>query len=272
MSSFTDHEHEWALRDTLYWLQVTPATREAEFEYGQYQYRLKDYREAVAWYRRAVEKSFIPAMYKLAYCLRHQLGCRSCDKEAIRLFQQVVECDEQKSDEPEACYRLGMCYTYGYGVGPDETKGMHYFSRIKETNADAWYEIGLGFLTGKGEYAQDRQKAEQCFRQAYDGFCEEAVFTLFTMFTGPFDAFPYIREIKEAYSFKLGRLLRVAELKPCEEYWTRLADFYQQGYPGDTGEKLDKFHRLARKYYRKAGESRVEQSITENNYSKFART
>jgi TPR repeat protein len=249
LSIYTDREHEKGLEETLYWLEKEPVTREEKYAYGEYQYSLKDYREAVVWYKKSAEESYTPAMYKLAYCMRHNLGICSDYEVEIELFKQVIVQDE-KQKNAEAKYRLGMCHTYGYGTKADERKGASYFQQIEDENADALYEIGLIYKEGKGGYQVDKKKAEQYLERAYDGFCENAIFTLFDMFEGDFEHFLYIREIKEAYSFKIGRLMRVAELKPCSEYLTRLADFYNQGYPGDTGEKLERFRRKAEKYYK----------------------
>lgn len=257
LSIYTDREHEKALEETLYWLDKEPVTKEEKYAYGEYQYNLKDYRKAVVWYKKSAEESYSPAMYKLAYCMRHNLGICSDNKVENQLFKQAIAKDE-KQQNIEAKYRLGMCYTYGYGTEINEEKGASYFQQIENENAKALYEIALMYKDGKGEYSVDKEKAEQYLRKAYDGFCEDAIFTLFYMFHGEFSDFPYIREIKEAYSFKLGRLMRVAELKPCREHLNRLADFYQQGYPGDTGEKLESFQRKAQKYYKKAGESDVK--------------
>jgi FOG: TPR repeat, SEL1 subfamily len=257
MSGYTDYEHERALAETLYWAAKQPATCEEQYEYGEYHYRLKDYREAVVWYKMAAQAFYIPAVYKLAYCRRYNLGTGSDAGEEAALFRLVLKHDEQENNAP-AWYRLGMCLTYGFGTPADERAAVSYFNQAITENSEALYELGLYYRDGKGDRPVDPARAAAYFRAAYDGFCEEAIFALFAMHTGDFAAFPYRREIREAYSFKLGRLLRVAELNPCAEYLNRLAAFYRRGYPGDSGEKLAKFQRLAEFYYKKAGESHVE--------------
>lgn len=257
LSLYTDREHERALNETLYWIGRTPFTKEEKYDYGEYQYRLKDYKEAVKWYRESSEQLYIPAMYKLAYCIRHNLGIFSDKDEETMLFRKVIAHDKEV-DDVQAKYRLGMCYTYGYGTEIDEENGILYFTKAKDGSIDALYEIGMFYKEGKAGYDVDKKKAEEYFRKAYDGFCENAIFEIFDMHDGEFSEFPYTREIKEGYSFKLGRLIRVAELKPCKEYFNRLAAFYENGYPGDMGEKLERFHRRAQKYYRKASDIDVE--------------
>lgn len=256
LSLYTDREHERALSETLYWRNKKPLTKEEEYEYGEYEFRLKDYKEAVKWYEKAAEKSYIPAMYKLAYCMKNNLGTFSNIHKEEALFKEVILRDLEV-ESVEGNYRLGMCYTYGYGIEADEKRGALYFSKA-ENFIDAIYEIGVIYKEGKGGYSVDKKKAEDYFCMAYDGFYEDAIFKIFEMYTGEFEKFPYIREIKEAYSFKLGRLIRASELKPSKEYLKRLADFYKKGHPGDTGEKLEKFQRIAEKYYRKVENTYVE--------------
>jgi len=250
MSAYTDFAHELALQETLCWTDKVPQTPQEFFEYGEYRYRLADYREATEAYLKASVLESIPARFKLAYCMHLGLGCDGGD--AQRLFQSVVRHD-LNSFNPTALYQLGMCYTYGYGIEQDEKQGISFFWQLKDTSAEAQYEIGLFYRDGKGDLPCDKSVAEQWLRTAYDGFCEEAIFALFELYDCDFEQFPYQREIKEGYSFRLGRLMRAAERNPCSEYLMRLADFYHLGYPGDIGEKQDKFKKLAQKYYRKAG-------------------
>lgn len=257
MSTYTDREHEKALKETLYWMSKEPITKEEKYYYGEYQYNLKDYIEAVVWYKKSAEEFYIPAMYKLAYCMRNNLGIYSDYEIENELFKKVIN-EDKKHVQTESIYRLGMCYNYGYGVESDHKKAVSYFRKIENESAAAMYELGLIYRDGKVGYAVNKEKARQYLRKAYDGFYEDAIFALFYMFEGEFSHFPYIREIKEAYSFKLGQLMRVAELNPCREYILRLADFYYRGYPGDTGEKLERFRSKAQKYYKKVGISNVK--------------
>lgn len=294
MSFYTDREHERGVSETLYWMKKTPKCPSEKYEYGEYQYRLKDYREAVKFYRQSAEEGYIPAMYKLAYCMRNQLGSISNIDEENELFKKVILHDKEviinyyvytelaseytaydsnteeitydefeyvqqnlKLKYCDANYRMGMCYSYGYGLEKNEKQGIIYFKRAKEYNVDALYEIGKFYKEGKAGYIQENKKAEEYFIKAYYGFCEEAIFEIFNMYKGDFNKFKYIREIKEAYSFKLGRLIRVAELKENKEYFNRLAKFYENGYPGDTGERLERFKDKAKKYYKKEVECDV---------------
>jgi len=249
MSEYTDREHKRVLLETLYWQAHEPTTIKEQYAYGAYQYRLYDYKEAVKWFSLAAKENSIPAIYKLAYCAQYGLGMGRDEKQAENLFFKIFEVPSNLEDL-EQSYRIGMCFAYGYGVAVDSRQAMRYF-RQAGNFPEALYQIGLMHRDGRAGAKLEKQAAEY-FREAYDGFCEEAIFALFSLFEGDFAAFPYIREIKEAYSFKLGRLLRAAELNPCREYLMRLGDFYRQGYPGDGPEGINKFQRLAEKYYKAA--------------------
>jgi TPR repeat protein len=250
MSEYTDREHKRVLLETLHWQTHEPITIKEQYAYGAYQYRLYDYKEAVKWFSLAAKENSIPAIYKLAYCAQYGLGMKRDEKQAENLFLKVLEVPENVEDL-EQSYRIGMCFAYGYGVEADARRAVKYF-RQAENFPEALYQIGLMHRDGRVGAKMDKQAAAEYFRKAYDGFCEEAIFALFALFEGDFAAFPYVREIKEAYSFKLGRLLRAAELDPCSEYLVRLGDFYRQGYPGDGPIGFKKFQCLAEKYYKAA--------------------
>lgn len=249
MSIYTDTAHEKALEQTLFWQAMKPVSREDFFAYAQYYFSLKDYKEAVFWYKKAAALNYIPAVYALAYCMRYELGCVSNAEEEALLFGRVLEAN-QTSDF--SAYHMGMCFTYGYGTAVDEEKGFQYFRQAEHEVYEAMYELGLFYKMGKGSIRKDLAKSTVFFHKAYDGGCEEAIFELYAIYDGDFKDFPYQRDLRQAYAFKLGRLLRVAELKPCREYLQRVADFYRAGFPGDTEENIQKFLRFANEYQQKA--------------------
>lgn len=249
MSIYTDTVHEKALEQTLFLQAMKPVSREDFFAYAQYYFSLKDYKEAVIWYKKAVGLNYIPAMYALAYCMRYELGCASNAEEEALLFGRVLEANHTSDF---SAYHMGMCFTYGYGIAVDEEKGFQYFRQAEHEVYEAMYELGLFYKVGKGSIRKDLAKATAFFRKACDGGCEESIFELYAIYDGDFKDFPYQRELRQAYAFKLGRLLRVAELKPCREYLQRVADFYRVGFPDDTEENIQKFLRFANKYQQKA--------------------
>lgn len=252
MSTYTDQEHDIALRDTLYWQGRTIDTTEKMYGYAEYLYRLKDYETAAVWYEKAAIDGFFPAMYKLALGWRRGLIETKNEAQVQKYFVNALAYFRQKPDSPENCYTIGICLRYGYGVFPEERKAFEYFNCAEDNCASALYEVGLYYRDGIAGVQQDKEKAKLCFRRAYDGHYEDAIFALFLMHKGPFEEFPYIREIKEAYSFKLGQLMRIAEVKPSYGSLKRLAAFYRQGFPGDAGAAFENFQKKADSYEKKA--------------------
>lgn len=251
MSVYTDRSHEAALRQTLYWQAKKPETSAEIFQYGEYLFGLKDYRNAVLQYVKAAKLRNISAMYTLAYCMKMQQGCAANPVEEARLFREVIE-NDLLSNEKKAAYRLGMCYTYGFGTAIDMGKGFSYFQKISATDGHAMYELGLFYKLGKNGMVVDLEQAEKYFRQAYDADCEQAIFDLYEVYSEEFSNFPYKRELTQAYAFKLGRLLRVAEVNPSKDALNRLAEFYQKGFPGDDLVNIKKFRGLADSYRQQA--------------------
>jgi len=249
MSLYTDTAHEKALEQTLFWQATKPVSKEDFFVYAQYYFSLKDYQEAVIWYKKAAALYYIPAIYELAYCMRHELGCSSNAEEEAILFGRVLEANKTSDF---SAYHMGMCFTYGYGTAVDEGKGFQYFRQAEHEVYEAMYELGLFYKMGKGNVRKDLAKATTFFRRAYEGGVEEAIFELYDSYDGELKDFPDQRDLKQAYAFKLGRLLRVAELKPCREYLQRVAKFYRAGFSGDTEESVQKFLRFAKEYEKKA--------------------
>jgi tetratricopeptide (TPR) repeat protein len=244
ISRFTDNAHEKAIQRTLYWQHRIPSTREETYGYATYLYELKDYREAVRWYEKAAAEGHVPAMYMLAYCMRNGYGRCSDREEEHSLFGRAMAGDIHSMDA-RAQYRLGMCYTYGYGVIKDERKGTAFFQQAQHLNGYALHQMGLAYRDGREDLPVNRQQAEVLLRKAYDLYCEEAIFDLFDLYSGHRETFPYQQELKEAWSFRLGQLIRVTELTPCDEYRKRLSEFYLKGFPGDSADNNQKWERLA---------------------------
>ncbi|HWR41411.1 MAG TPA: hypothetical protein VN611_18110 [Patescibacteria group bacterium] len=262
MSHFTDHAHEQALQETLHWLDAPPQTPAQQYEYADFQHRLKDYVEAARHFRQAAQSGHVPAQYRFAICLQQGLGLPADRAAAEHWFRQAATAEKENTDAG-SLYRRAMCLTYGWGQAVDAEAGHAVFLQLGDSHPEALYELGISYQIGRGSVTADRSQAARYFRAAYDRLCEEAIFRLYEVFDGPFSRFPYARELTEAFSFHLGQLMRVAELSPGADSLTRLADFYQRGYPGDSPEQTAKFRRLAQKHYRRA------QKFTENRYTLY---
>ncbi len=258
MSRLTDAAHQRGLKETLRWANENSVTPEDAYAHGVYCEELRHEQEAVKWYKKSADAHYVPAMFRLAYCYKKGLGVvqtTKTDAEADRLFKKVIEHDK-KNNGADVQYRLGMCYTYGWGTPTDEAAGWHWLNLSAENegniNGDALYELSLYYRDGKAGLKADKQMAEYILHKAYEAHCGAAIFELWNLHEGPFSTFPYKRELTEACCFELGRLLRVAEAYPNQSYYMRVADYYRQGFPGDGKENREKFQELAKLYETKA--------------------
>ncbi|MFA9378416.1 MAG: tetratricopeptide repeat protein [Lachnotalea sp.] len=249
MSNYTDLEHEKALENTLYWQSGTIKTPVQGYEFGRYQERLKDYKEAACWYLYASDNGYIPASYSYVICVMKQLGISDQNEDIHQLLPVMFDYYQEKKETPEDYYRLGMLYKMGWGINQDKNEALTNFKiAAKQNYGDASYEIALCFINGIENSDKDYDMTRQYLRKAYDEHCEDAIFKDFAIFRGDFNEYEYQREIKEAYSFKLGQLIRVAELRQSKESIQNVIQMYQNGYPGDTGAKRQEFIRKADKY------------------------
>ena len=247
MSRVTKKIHQQALTETLYWQSATPGTVAEFYRYGMYLFRLKEFVPAFSYFKRASEAGSIPGKFQVACCLHEGYGAETDKAQAAELFAYVINHDEGEAN-CYSLYRLGYCLMYGLGITKDEEKGLAFFRRISDSVPSAVYEKALCFRFGRGGVSADPDKACSFLREAYDRFCEEAIFKLFEMHEGPFETFSYVREIKEAYSFRLGQYIRAVELNPSRDSLERLIKMYQAGFPGDTEVQDKQFRQKADKY------------------------
>ncbi len=257
MSLFTDFEHMIIVEESQKWEGRLPVTGEEYYRYGALQYRLKDFYKAVHFFRKAWKAQVMEASYGLSICILEEKGLerrltevqewKQCSKEAFQFYKSM------KKPDPEAQYRLGKCYAYGIGTSPDLEKAVVLFNALEE-HGGALFEMAAAYEHGCGGLKKDEKKALKLYRTAYDKNYEEAIFAHYRLSGEDFENYPYQREIKEAYSFRIGQLMRIAEIAPCRDSYQRLAVLYENGYPGDHGEEDIRFRKKAL-IYRKLEES-----------------
>ncbi|WP_196601095.1 tetratricopeptide repeat protein [Pectinatus frisingensis] len=253
MSFYTDNEHEKGRIDTLYWQSHKPQRTADFFKYGEYCYRLYEFKEAVAAYTRAAVQNEIGALFQLGRCFTYGYGTHINKEIASGYFNKVLSLGSEQ--EPRCRYYIGMCYLYGYNVNKDEQRAWHLLDTCSEKNAAASYEQGLFFVDGKNNFAKDIAKAVFYLRRAYDMGEENAVFAMEELFKMHDMPYPDPIELTQAYSWRLGRIIRAAEKNPCSEYYLRLAQMYRTGFPNDTAANREKFLRAADEYEKLAGTS-----------------
>lgn len=253
MSSYTDREHLEIIQESEKWKNIIPETPEACYKYGQLQYRLKDTEQALFYMDKAAKAGYPPACFLYVVYERKVVGLeqwnRSPEYEAKAFSYYIGKANLlEEESAAEIIYRQGMCYRYGIGTEENAEQAKAAFEEIANTHAEAMYELGLYYEKEK----RDAGEAKKWYRKAYDGFCEEAIFAHFNLFEGEFEEYPYQREIQEAYSFRLGRLMRIVTVSPTTYSFIRLAQMYEKGYPGDRGEEKERFCKKGEEFRKKA--------------------
>lgn len=91
-----------------------------------YEAKKKDYKNALFYYRMAMEDDYPDAIERMAEAyLGDELGLEKDEKTALKLFKRAA-----KLGNAAAQYNLGMAYACGYyGVTPDKDKALYWLKR-----------------------------------------------------------------------------------------------------------------------------------------------
>lgn len=259
MSFYTDNEHEKGRLATLHWQVHPPETAAEFFLYGEYAFRLYEFRKAFAAYKHSADEE-IGALFKLGWCFMHGYGTATDKRKAASCFGRLLKSASEK--EARHRYYMGMCYLYGSDSLKDEEHIWYLFANCSEKIEAALYEQGLFFIDDRKSFAKDLPNAVFYLRKAYDMGEERAVFAMEDLFHLYKKDYPDHTELVQAYSWRLGRILRAAEKSPCREYYLRLSDCYRQGFPDDSPGNRKKFLRLADEYKRLAEILPIEDDAT----------
>ena len=259
MSQYTNRLHDEIRTETTYWDHHTPQNGQEYFQYAEYQWKLKDYRLAHPWLERARKAGIIEALYRLGEAYWNGYGCRSDSVKGQFYFQQfIVQSQPFKTDE--FLFFRGNCYAHGWGVPKDTRHAKRLYEMMTES-ARKWEVLGILYVTEPG-FSLDAGKAY--FLRAMKEGSLLAPFYLYAMSGYDLLHFPYKNTLFEHFSFMLGRLIRVAELHPCREYYERLAAFYEDALPYDYAWNTRKFAKLA-DHYRKLGNACPEEEDAYEN-------
>ncbi len=131
------------------------------FRLGLNAYNLKNYAEAVKWFRKAAEQGDADAQFNLAVCYENGEGVRQDFAEAVKWY-----CKAAEQGNAAAQNNLGECYYYGRSVAQDYAEAVKWYSMAAEQgNASAQFNLALCYLNGKG-VKQDNAEAVKWFRKA----------------------------------------------------------------------------------------------------------
>lgn len=102
---------------------------------AEYKFQLKNYKEAVKWFKRAADKGYAPAQYFLAICYLQGKGVEQDYNEAVALLNKSAE-----QDNYLACCELAMCYEEGKGVEKDPVEAEKWHNKIEELKIKLGYK------------------------------------------------------------------------------------------------------------------------------------
>lgn len=97
---------------------------------AEYKYQLKNYQEAVKWFKIAADKGYAPAQHELAWCYLQGKGVEQNPEEAVKLFKKAAE-----QDNSSACRELARCYEEGKGVEKNPIEAAKWNKKAEKLKA-----------------------------------------------------------------------------------------------------------------------------------------
>ena len=122
----------------------------------------QDYKKAVKYFRKAIEKGNADAKYFLGRCYEGGLGVQQDYEEAVKWYRKAVE-----QDNTDAQWQLGYCYEKGFGVSQDFNEALKWYRKAAERgNAKYQFYLGTIYETDGNGYPQDYQESVKWYREA----------------------------------------------------------------------------------------------------------
>ena len=151
-------------------------------KYGQYNlgmcYRYgkgtsKDYTQALLWFTKAAESGHLEALSMAEACIAEKKGIDPSRHDMVELLNRA------EKNDPECQYKLGMAYMHGDGTAQVYQEAFNWFLRAANLGyADAQFEVGCFYYSGKRDIFQNLEKANYFFKEAAKRGHPEATFNL----------------------------------------------------------------------------------------------
>ena len=124
-----------------------------------YQYwKVKDYKEAVKWYRRSVDKGNVAAQYALGRMYENGMGVAQNYEEAVKLYRRSAD-----KGNVDAQYALGRMYENGMGVMQNYEESAKWYRKAERQSHHDAKEARIRLEVSQFLF----QKAREC---AWDDF------------------------------------------------------------------------------------------------------
>ncbi|WP_088343690.1 MULTISPECIES: toll/interleukin-1 receptor domain-containing protein [Rhodomicrobium] len=133
-----------------------------DFYYGR-NGRSRDYRQAVAYFRKSADLAYGPAYNFLGWMYMEGQGVAQDDAEAVRLFRKAAE-----MGNAPGINNLGQMYQQGRGAARDDAEAVRLFRKAAELN-NTYAICNLGYMYSEGRgVTRDDVEAARLFRKAAD--------------------------------------------------------------------------------------------------------
>jgi TPR repeat protein len=162
-------------------LRVDPLSTSAQcnlgYMYEQGQGVQQDFKQAVAWYRKAAEQGLADAQYNLGNMYHNGQGVQQDIKQAAAWYRKAAE-----QGIATAQYNLGITYREGKGVQQDFKQAAAWYRKAAEQGlAEAQHSLGIMYKRGEG-VQQDSKQAAAWYRKAAEQGLAEAQHNLGIMY------------------------------------------------------------------------------------------
>ena len=137
---------------------------------------VRNYADALAWFRRAAEKNDAAALDNLGWMYEHGLGTTADFPAAAKYYRASAD-----KGHSQGQWNLGRMYAETSWGHYDNTEAARWYRRAAEAeHREAEYRLGLAYLQGMGVPADDAE-ACQWFRKSADQGNVAAALALGTM-------------------------------------------------------------------------------------------
>lgn len=182
------------------------------------------------------------AFYRTGYMLRYGLGTGQDTAHALRFFQKAVDLYPDLTPD-------SFNITCDYSI---EGSGISAPTDIcKLPVGSACFELAIYYIEGIAPASIDIEKGRMLLKKAYDFHSEDALIYDFAHFGSSYALYEYQDDIRELFSFRIGQFGRVCDVHPSRKAYLRLIQMYENGYPGDEGQRKNDFALKAKPLYKK---------------------
>ena len=149
----------------------------------QYESWAQDYVEALKWYRKAAERGYFEAQFKLGEMYANGKGVAKDDVEALKWYRKAAE-----QRYATQFNHLGAMYYDGEGAPEDAAEAVEWYRKLTEQGSHgreliqrAQFQLGFIYSNGEG-VAQDHVEAAKWYREVAEQGDAKAQYLLGDMY------------------------------------------------------------------------------------------